>query len=427
MDEPTRICALRLLYVGLATKSPKTGFSFTAAHKEWDRLLGRMAIRGERAISQKGDQGFEIGENDIRRYVFLENEPRNPRRKAALLALLAAHQLHSGIDGRSNRRLVQVALDATDFVTPIREYLKTKDPSTLGEQTRLLTAVQQEEPPHSAGTVGQSLGKKTISQAEVEGLVSSALRDLLKVDPDDQKNIARWLFDETDSTNIQAMKERSYYTLYRYSTHIPEIVKTFLVITSPALSGLGSFSFAHIYMSKRNRLKRIARGTLITFQRSIYFLGMSAQVRSGRGLDTLGRPKIDQPEGLKVFAIPISEAQSGFDLLPAVYMSNSLKWHPIVGRLAMVHIGFESTVGPLSDANPAVQPAILLSPEALADDLRKILALGGPQSKENPAELAKKILIKINNRPHCDRDLAGRDTAGVQRALFPEDEQPPPL
>ena len=48
--------------------------------------------------------------------------------------------------------------------------------------------------------------------------------------------------------------------------------------------------------------------------------------------------------------MPSAEARTNDDLLPGVYMSNGLRWNPIVGRIALVHIGFQSVIGEVSDS-----------------------------------------------------------------------------
>lgn len=398
MSDPIRVCALRLVLLGLADKTRKAEFSFTALFSEWNRLLGLMGGRGDRAAKRKLEKGLEINENAIRRYVFVENNPRDPNRMAALLTLLAVHEInrHGGVDG-SSRRLAQAAQNAVDFIEPILVFLKTREPSSL------------------------NLGMPTPG---LEAMALKSLRALLKVDPEDQDTIARWFFREPDASKLLSTNERSYYSLYRYSTQLPEIVKTLLVIESPALSGLGCFSFTHVYLSKRDKVKRISRGTLVSFPQAIYFLGMSAPVLRGR--DPLGRPNIDKPQGLKVIVVPASEAQNGYDLLAGIYMSNGLRWNPIVGRIALVHIGFQSVVGSLSDANEEIKPAILDGPDALVDDLRKISSI--PRSAladESVIDLAKRTLIRINNRPYCDSDRPNLPIEGIMRALQSEDEQIP--
>jgi hypothetical protein len=408
MADPVKACALRLILLGLADDTQKSRFSFTALLREWNRLLGLMARRGDRATKQALQKGFEFNEHAISRYVFLKNEPHDVKRTTALLALLVVHEIERGGGAEvSTQRLIKSARDAVEFVDPINSYVRNGDISSLKQQA-----------------VTKGANEKDLSAQDLEGLANSSLRTLLKVDPDDQRNIARWLFRETDIRKLFATPERSYYVLYRYSTQTPEIVKTFLVIDSPALSGLNCFTFVHIYGSERNRVRRITRGTLVGFPQSIYFIGMSAHVLRGR--DPLGRPNVDQPQGLKIMVIPASETQGSSDLIPGVYMSNGLRWNAIVGRIALIHIGFQSVIGELSDTDSAVTPSILHGSDAFQEDLRKICAIPrSAVSNENVADLAQRTLIRINNRPFCDRDRPDIAVEGVMRALLPEDEQTP--
>jgi hypothetical protein len=392
MDDPGRASALRLVLLGLSDATPKTEVSFTALFKEWNRFQNVIGKKGDRATKERFSKGFGINEHTIKRFVFLTHKP--DRRIAGLLSLLATHVIEQ--DGRIGHRPIKSAIDGADFVSPIKTFLSTRDPASLSQPQ---------------------------TEADPRAQLNSALRTLLKIDhPDDQKNIARWLFKETDIRKLLSKPEKSYYAVYRYSTQIPEIVKTLVVIASPAPGGSDCFSFVHFYISKRNNVRRTTKGTLIGFSESIYFVGMSASVLT----DPLGRTNIDYPQGLKVIVIPRSEPQTSDDLLAGVYMSNGLNWSPIVGRIALVHIGFESVIGPLSDARDEVRPAILRGPDALEDDLRKLCTI--PKSRlagSDVADLTQKTLIRINNRPHCDRHRSEIAVEGVIRALQPEDEQTP--
>ena len=403
MNNPVRVGALRLVLLGLASKSRKTEFSFTPLFHEWGKLLGLMGAKGNRATKQRAESSLEFNENTIRRYVLLENEPRQAKRLTALLALLAAHEIGKvdGVEGSQNR-LVKSGRDVSEFIEPISNYVTTRDPSTLA----------------------QSPDYGRLGGAATERMAAKSLRALFSAQSEDQRNIARWLFARLDGREVMSFEERSYYVLYRYSTQSPEIVKTLLVIDSPALSGLDAFSFTHIYQARPDIAKRITRGTLICFPQAMYFVGMSANVLWG--LDPLGRPKMDHPQGLKVFVIPTTEAQTKHDLLAGVYMSNSLRWDPIVGRIILVHIGFRTEVGSLSDAVPELRPTVLADARALERDLLTLTSIPKCSiTREGVPDLARRANIRINNRPFCDS--AGPTVAadGITRALQPEDEQIP--
>jgi hypothetical protein len=403
MDNPSRICALRLILIGLANKTQKSEFSFSALFNEWNRLLGLMGAKGNRATKIALDSGIEINEHTIQRYVFLRHEPHDPKRMAAQLALLAAHYVEraEGINSETHR-LIKSARDAAEFIEPIRNFLTTRNLSFLNHDPNAI---------HSRNN-------------NAERTAAQALRALLTTDADDQKNIARWLFGQLDADSVFKFQDRSYYVLYRYSTLTPQIVKSLLVVDSPALSGLNAFSFTHVYLARRDTAKRISRGTLVSFPHSIYFVGMSAHVL--RGLDQLGRAKVDIPRGLKIFVVPASEAQTDSDLLAGIYMSNGLRWNPIVGRIVLVPVGFRSVVGSLSDAQKEIRPTVLPGPEALEEDLRKISSIPNCAVTEGRvADLTQRALIRINNRPYCDRDRPDVVVEGIMRALQTEDEQIP--
>jgi hypothetical protein len=123
-------------------------------------------------------------------------------------------------------------------------------------------------------------------------------------------------------------------------------------------------------------------------------------------------------------AVPEIQARTN-DLVPAgVYMSNSLELQPIVGRIALVHLGFKSVLGELTDEQ--VRPGIIYGPDGMADDLRALakIPMVLPQAAD-AANLAEEILQKINNLPFCDRKRDNLQTMGVIRALHTEDMQEP--
>ena len=174
----------------------------------------------------------------------------------------------------------------------------------------------------------------------------------------------------------------------------PQIIKTFLVVNSPGQSDNDTFTFVHIYKTKNPRgdvVKRISRGALIGFDDVFCFFGASARSLN----DTM-----DKAKGLKVVSLPITSFTYEQRLLGGVFLSTSLHWQPIVGRIALVHIGFKSTLGAgLSDND--IQLGALNTKDELVNDLK---SFGGGQSKSDRelSEIAEFVRRQINNKPFVD-------------------------
>ena len=201
--------------------------------------------------------------------------------------------------------------------------------------------------------------------------------------------------------------------VYRYSTMAREIVKTFLVVTTPAKDNFDLFRFSHIY--KTRAVVRISRGAVVAFQESAYLLGAGARRLLG------GR--MGRPGGLKVMALPLDDLQVDFRLVPGVYLSTALKWQPIVGRLALVHIGFASQLKKeLTDDD--IKPRPIRPDESLEEDVATTVGLpNGTNTDVNPADIAAFVRERIQNTTRYDR-VNALDEIGF-RALPIENLQAP--
>lgn len=418
MLDPVRQCALRTMLLGVARIQRRGQFNWSLLLGEWNRLLSSMPAPSTRNTRRAKAETLQLGEHDIPRFAFLENLPRQPMRTAKL-ALLVAHraeQLES--QPYPGRLLYESGVDACDCLTQISDYLR-------GDQTALTDTPDEAVAPvdnTEQGTGAAELVDKALAKAkdgDLEALVVGAIRATMQVDKTELQRIQQRFFDARDLTSVSS--DRSYYVAYRYSTQHPEIVRTFLVIDGPKLSGVDAFSFVHFYESPKKRIKRITRGMLLGFEETYYFVGGTAKVL--RGKDDKGRPRIDRPSGLKVIAIPDAQVRTDEAIPAGIYLSNSLSLQPIVGRIALLHLGYMSDIGELRDSE--VRPGIVQGPEQLSNDLRKFSELPNVSLPGKIADVAEEILGKINNLPQCDRRRSDLQSVGIIRALLAEDGQEP--
>ena len=384
------------------------GFVWAPLISEWDRLLSLMAKSKTTGTKfSKNDGSLLLGEHDIQRFAFLEHQPRRIEKRAAQLALLVAHKSAQLKDQNfPGWRLYQSGVAVWECSASVDDFLNTGDTEALQTDAR------------SSSGISVTLDDVIAStpRDDIEALVTKALRSMIGIDLGELDRICRRFFDARDLKSVA--RERSYYVAYRCSTQPPEIVRTFLIIDGPELSGVGAFSFTHVYEAQRKKIKRITRGMLLGLEDAYYFIGASAKLLHGR--DEKNRPRLDRTSGLKMIAIPETQARTNEQVPAGVYMSNSLNVQPIVGRIALLHLGYKSVVGELTDE--AIRPGIVVSSDKLADDIRGLTKIPNvsPQA-EDADELAKEILMRINNLPYCDRKRGDLQTVGGIRALHAED------
>jgi hypothetical protein len=340
--------ALRLVIIGLAGGARQDA-NWAALQKELETLF----LFPKAASPQ-------FNENTIRRFGLAIGQQRAPNLHA-YIALLACHMLTS-VPNLRDRASVDEGLQVIDFVHIIKRYLESGNILELN--------VERSSPVDLRGIYG-------------------GVRRALGTDKSDTRAISRAFFLRTNEREDLTFKDQSFYACYRYSVSGPQIVKSFLAINSPAQSDNDTFTFVHVHMSKSihgDVIKRMSRGALIGFEDTFCFFGASARSIHGT---------MDKAKGLKIIALPTGSFVYEQRLLGGVFFSTSLRWQPIVGRIALVHIGFRSTRDAgLSDNDMPFDA--LNSDEDLLKDLKSTLS---ERTQFELDDTVQFIRHQINNKP----------------------------
>jgi len=302
----------------------------------------------------------------------------------ALLAMYVIHQLERRPNLRDIRLPLKEALSTGSTLNRLQEFLQTGDHAILS--------------PHTSGY-------------DVGGLLSVVHGAL---GTGDQKTIRDHLFGGTRRGPISS------YAMYRYSTGWEGIVKSFLTILSPEISGLPSYTFLHVYGggSEADPSKRISRGTVLGFSSSICFLAGGGMIIDA---ETAQAPL---NRGLKAFAVPHAAFDPDHRLLTGVMLSNSRQWYPIVGRLAMLHVGFSDKKGEITDKGVGINHFYKGDLASDIADLCEKFKLG---KKAYQTRAINYILEKINNYPKVDIEARPDRTAhGLLRSITIEEGREPP-
>ncbi len=345
--------------------------------RNWKSATGRF-----RELFPEADYPMAFNPETLRRYALSVNVPHDGRLKAFIL-LFVASELEQKKALWENSPILVGSLIITRLVGAAMAYIDSTNADKL----------------HQEGAIGAT--ESTIKNLSGSLLASSHIgalyRDLFGIDEKGDKG------------------DTSYYIIYRYSTKAREIVKTFVAIQTPRASVAGCFSFTHVYPGVGNR-KRTSRGVLVKLDNCIHLIGGSAD-------QTL--TAYPQHRGVKIVAIPTGISNPFLpDMATGVFLSQALGWQPIVGRCAMVHVGFKSKLGrELRDEG--VKIGVLKDATHVAEDLHALnreLKFGANLGMPLP-EVAEFILDKINNMPRIDRDVSGAE--GLLRSLAVEDDREP--
>lgn len=370
-ENPQARGALRLVLIGLAV-----------GHGD-DANWGHLQKDLVKLFSFPKGESPNFNANLVRRFALALRDQRLENLHA-YLSMLACHLLKDTPNLRQARPVIDDALQLFDFAEAIERYLTADDPAALGV------------------TKSGAAGIRTINRL---------IRQALSIERSDIRKVSRHFFQRADRSDDLLFKDQSYYLAYRYSTMRTEIVKTFLVINSPKYNDVESFSFTHIYHVQRGNVSRISRGAVVGFDHAFYFIGASARLLPNRSMD--------KTQGVKVIAIPIESFAHEHRLLAGVFLATGLNWQPLVGRIALVHLGFEQTIGQISEEE--ARPKMLRTETELHSDLMEELNLPNfPADNAHVEECFAFIIERINNRPYVDRteDLA---TEGIRRALTAEE------
>jgi hypothetical protein len=331
------------------------------------------------AVREKfSPKAIHFHEKSMRRFV-LGTHRLVDQRLLALFAMFVAHQIEARPNLLAGREDLETAFTSTDTMDRVRGFLSRGNPGILL--------------PHTRGY-------------DFRGVLHVVHKAL---GTENDTTINDFMFNGAAST-----KPISNYVMYRYSTKWGEIVKSFLTVLSPAINNFGYFSFVHVYGAEEEGARRISRGAVLGFQRSIYFIaGGGMIVDPDAGPSSLNR-------GFKAFAIPHSSFAPDQRLLTGVMLSNSLEWHPLVARFGMIHLGFTNERS-VNDQTIGIR---FLSRDDLAEDISGLCKLFNLKGANFPADAERFISEKINNEAKVDVDA--HRTNGLWRALTIEDGREPP-
>jgi hypothetical protein len=223
------------------------------------------------------------------------------------------------------------------------------------------------------------------------------------------QSIKSWLFGSDDLTH-----RVSHYVMYRYSTRWGGVVKSFLTIMNPEVSGFGHYYFVHVYGPNQDHAnRRLTYGGVIGFDTSIYFVG------GGRLASDLPTARLTR--GFKAFAIPQPAFKPDHRLLTGLMLSNSESWHPLISRFAMIHVGFRMHKQQMTHNDVRIR--------FIKDDdetgLEADIAILCNKFDMDVSEVTAYVLDKMNNYPTVDLST-DHVRKGLLRALTIETggEQP---
>ena len=388
---------LSLIRAALLAITPGSGNNkeFEKTKSEFERLF-----RGANMSS---------GEHNLKRFALaIVSEPRNPNLVACLM-LFIVHKRQQEEKLDSNHGFADAVGGMDGFDIEVETWVREQG---VRSATAAPTPVSIPQPPKRFGIEEhalQMLSAKSNDQrvSRLFGLESRGLSEFQ----------ARHQGDAAD----QADTEKSYYAMYRYSTIRSEIVKTFLVVSSPKPTHCRHFTFSHFYQGLYSETRE-TRGLALLYHRSIYLLGGSTNPENGRFTNL---------KGIKLVAIPDDVHNPSHRCIAGIFLSNAGAWQPIVGRVVMVHLGF-SRSHPNGLRHDEIGIGLrYLSPEAvpqraghgeqaesltLAGDLavmEKKFAAATAMEMTVP-ELTKWVLDRIDNLPS---ELRKGGIGELQRAL----------
>jgi len=362
---------LRLAVLGLVSHDQQHDKKWRDANDRFKELFkGTDLIDKTRRTAGSSRRFLNFHEHSISRFAL--GTHNQDERLSAYLALFVIHEVDR-FPAFMDRPLVSEAFSLGQTLARVREYLHRRNLHVLKGAYQL-------------------------------GDLISTLRSAFNVQKDDE--ITSYFFGGGDqSRNV------SYYAMYRYSTRRDEIVKSFIAILSPKVNALDSYSFTHVYAKNSKKgAKRVSRGAIVALQRSVYFL-------SGGGLLT-GASDTPPVQGIKAFAIPYVAFVPDHRLLTGVMLSNSWSWQPIIARLALVHLGFDSKTGAINHELAGIR---FLQRTDLAQDIKGLCERF--KLEEFSEDPVKYVLEKMNNFPRVDMT---EGSEGLLRALTIEEGREPP-
>lgn len=391
---------------------------------------------------------LRYNENTLERFATGETERVDDPRQLAYMALYILHNEHilrRPLDQQGGEQqtdpqqqpdrlrplssvkinaLFKSAFSLNSVLDRAREYLATSDTRMLALDTggillrELLKTIRLALASHDDATIRTNFFGGIPEDPGVSGSGSRQGRSTKEPAPD------------------PARKNISFYAVYRASVDRDEIVKTFLAILGPDVRGLDCYSFLHAYDAAGIEIRRLSRGAVLQFQDSIYFISGAGNTRDGSTSHAPVR------QGLETFAVPNRAfGRYAHRLLSGVQLSNAEAWQPLIGRFAMLHLGFSwvadeaaskhlartTAKGLLNHSNVGIG---LLKRADLQRDITTLcnrfgLAKAAANANDKLVELRRKfaeeayafVAEAINNCP--PRDRMQREDGHLFRALTP--------
>lgn len=291
-NSPERLAALRLAVLGvidLKNDDPR----WDGATKDFNRLFSGKLPTFQPLTEEHGKCG-----KIIKRFAFRKQDSDRPD-LGALLSMYVIHQIELRPNLRDDRPILKEAFSIDNTLNRVWNFLRRG-----GDHVELSPV-----PP------GYGMGGLLTTLHAVLGTANNTAIDSR-------------LFGGSSGPTPRV----SNYVMYRYSTGWGGVVKSFLTILNPEISGFGSYYFVHVYGPGDDASRRISYGAVVGFESSIYFLG-GGRLASDMPMAPLNR-------GFKAFAVPYAAFNTDHRRLTGVMLSNSRSWYPVIARFAMIHIGF---------------------------------------------------------------------------------------
>lgn len=162
--------------------------------------------------------------------------------------------------------------------------------------------------------------------------------------------------------------DETYYVLYRYSTNLGAIVKTFLVVQSPLQGGTRNWSFQHFIKGGREfspEVFRIGEGVVLAFRPSYFLLGFTFSVDATmeRTFGPTERANFRRDvRGIELIAVEEADIKANKGLFAGIVHTQAALGQPVAARVACLYLGSRSTLGkPISHLN--------VRPDEIADGM----------------------------------------------------------
>jgi hypothetical protein len=389
---PDRLAAVRLALIGIGRDREGESLDFT-----WSEVVHAFNL-----LFPQPSYGFKgkVEGNRIKRFAFGMHKltDAESRMLPGYLAATICHLLESDKSLTDDILISQATRMSDNTLQLASNYLRSGGALKLGA-------------PQTTGDDGY---------ADVH-----AIRRMMGATDVDDGRTRDWLFRGMRRKQV-ADDDEMYFAVYRYSTNNEsqgQIVRSFLKVQGPAATPAGPFAFEHIYTDEWARYERFTRGAVCTTQNTIYLVGTS-RACEGTAFD------LDRIDGIKMMAIPASVVQDATLRLTGVYLSNSAKWRPIVGRFAMIRIGTKATLSQQIDESVAGGVRVLEDAVALKADIAAINDAFKPAQHivvaDKVAYLFDYVVKRINNSYEYDRARGLWSQDGHFRAIAIEEGGPPP-